>query len=126
MIFQFKDHIKRYSMSYSLEREDRLNSFYGKMGVGVMARLDESGAEDIYNEAKLILPILADMFFSLDRNDMLFVRNIFGDAKMNCLMGIFDKGKERKEDTAHIVRILGMIYQVVELSKLRDLELLTQ
>ena len=123
-VFQFKDYVKRHSLSYSFEREDRLNSFYGKFGVGVMTKLDEAEIECIYNEAKVILRILTDEFFSLDRNDMLFVRRIFGDTKMNCLMSIFDRGKERKEDTEHIVRILGMIYQVVELSKIRELELL--
>ena len=111
-VFQFKDRIKRNSLSYSYEREDRLSAFYGKIGIGE-------------NEAKEILKILTDAFFSFDRNDMLFVRRIFGDSKMNCLLSIFDKSREIKEDTSHIVRILGMIYQAVELSKLRELELLS-
>ena len=121
--FQFKDYVKRYSLSYSYEREDRLNSFYGKMGVGVMTRIAGAEADYINNEAREILRILTDLFFSLDRNDMLFVREIFGDAKLNCLISIFDKRSERKEDTAHIVRILGMIYQAVEFSRLREVEL---
>ena len=122
-IFQFKDYMKRYSLSYAYEREDRLSAFYGKMGVGVMTRLCENEADYMNNEAREALRILTDLFFSLDRNDMLFVRRIFGDAKMNCLMRIFDQGREIKEDTAHIVRILGMIYQAVELSRLREIEL---
>lgn len=128
-VFQFKDLQKRQSLSYSYEREDRLSAFYGKAGVGVMVKGDESEYENIGNEKIKLVQILTDAFFSIDRNGMLLLRKIFGDAKMNYLLCIFDKNfenKKRKEDTEFIIRILGMIYQTIELSKLRELEFLPE
>ena len=55
---------------------------------------------------------------------MLLVRKILGDAKMNCFLGGLDKKNAKKENTEQIIRILGMIYQTVKWSKLRELELL--
>lgn len=126
-IFQFKDFQKRQNLLYSYEREDRLSAFYGKVGVGVMTKNNEIEDERLENEKIKMLQILNEDFFSIDRNGMLLLRKIFGDAKMNYLMSIFDKNtdnKKRKEDTEFIIRILGMIYQTIELSKLRELEFL--
>ena len=122
-ILQFKDFQKRQSLSYAYERDDRLSAFYGKLGVGVIAKMDENEAEQIEIMKKELLEMLTDAFFSIDRNGMLFIRKIFGDTKLNYLLSIFDKSKQRKEDTELTVRILGMIYQTIELSKLRDLEI---
>ena len=124
--FRFVDHLKRYNISYSYEREDRLNSFYGKRGIGVMAKHSDSENENIENMKNVIFDVLKEAFFQLERNDMLLVRKILGDAKMNCFLGGLDKKNAKKENTEQIIRILGMIYQTVKWSKLRELELLLE
>ena len=45
---------------------------------------------------------------------------------MNCLLSFFDKKNIKKEDTALAARILGMIYQTIEWSKLRKLEFISE
>ena len=122
--FQFKDPIKRRSIFYSYEREDRFNAFYGKQGIGVISKINEVEHHGIKEENEQILKFLTEAFFSIDRNGTLFLREIFGDTKWNCLLGIFDRSKIKKEDTELYIRILGMIYQTVEWSKLRDIKLL--
>lgn len=122
--FQFKDPIKRRSVFYSYEREDRLNAFYGKYGNGVIPKIDEREYDCIKEQNEQILKFLTEAFFSVDRNGMLFLKEVFGDAKWNCLLGIFGKSKVKREDTELYIRILGMIYQAVEWAKLRDIDLL--
>ena len=124
-VFQFKDAIKRRSLLYSYEREDRFNAFYGKAGIGIMPKIEESEYRQIEYENNRILEVLTDIFFSMDRDGMLFLRGVFGDAKLNFLVSTLDKGRIKKEDTELYVRILGMLYQAVEWSRLRNLELLS-
>ena len=125
-IFQYKDFQKRQNLSYSYERDDRLSAFYGKLGVGVMGKIDDVEQEKLEEMKKQLLEILTEAFFSIDRNGMLLLRKIFGDVKLNFLLSIFDKKRKTKEDTEQNIRILGMIYQTVELSKLRELEICTE
>ena len=122
-IFQFKDYTKRQSIKYSYEREDRFSAFYGRIGVGVMARADTDDAS-FECEKSFMLNALTDEFFSIERNEMLFLRQIFGDAKLNYLLKVFDRSQKKNEDTELLVRTLGMIYQAVKWSRLRNIELL--
>ena len=124
--FAFVDYSRRYNLSYSYEREDRLSSFYGKNGIGVMARFSEETNEENEKMMARIFEILREEFFSFERNDALLLRKILGDEKMNCLLTVFDKKNIKKENTEQSVRILGMLYQAVKWFKLREIELLSK
>lgn len=123
-IFQFKDYTRRQSIKYSYEREDRFCAFYGRMGIGVMVKSSEDNAECVERARRFMLDTLVNTFFSLERNEMLFLRQIFGDSKLNYLVKVFDRAQKENEDTELLVRTLGMIYQAVKWSRLRELELL--
>ena len=125
-VFRFADYLRRQNVSYSYERDDRFSAFYGKIGMGVMQKNDNQEYEQTEMQNQYILDVLLEAFFSLDKNDILFLRKIFGDTKMNCLLSFFDKKNIKKEDTALAARILGMIYQTIEWSKLRKLEFISE
>lgn len=121
-IFEFKDFQKIQSLSYSYQRDDRLSAFYGKIGVSVIAKTDDE-QEQIEKMKNDLIEILTEAFFLIDKDGIVFLRKIFGDTKFNYLLAVFDKKEKRKEDTELIIRILGMIYQTVELSKIRFIEI---
>lgn len=132
-VFQFIDYIKRYNIFYAYEREDRLNSFYGRLGVGVMAksveRCDSYEGSNKYEKyiderKQYILENLMQAFFSMDRDEMLFLREVLGDAKLNCVLKKFDNEQIKKENTDQIIRTLGMMYQTVKWQRLRNLNLI--
>ena len=122
--FYFSDVLKRQNMVYCYERKDRLSAFYGKMGIGVISK--NAPCVEVEEQKEKIYNILSKEFFSLERNDVIFLRKVFGNAKMNYLLKIFDKEKIKKEDMDLIVRILGMIYQTVKWSKLRNFEFISE
>ena len=121
--FHFADYIKRYNIQYSYEREDRLRAFYGKFGTGVMVRLDDDLSEKQWADKKCMLEALTEAFFLLERNEILFLRNVFGDIKLNYIINSIANERIKKENTDEYIRILGMIYQAAKWSKLRELEL---
>ena len=121
--FQFADHIKRYNIQYSYEREDRLNAFYGKRAIGVIARFDDSLSAKYEEEKIRMLEALTEMLFSLERNEMLFLREVLGDIKLNYIINNIN-GRIKKENTEEYIRILGMIYQAAKWQRMRRLELI--
>jgi hypothetical protein len=122
-IFKFVDPLKRHNIAYSYEREDRLNSFYGKKGIGVMSMASEHEYECAESVRVKMIELLKESFFSFERDDALLLRKILGDAKMHFLMSAFNKKDIKKENTDQLIRILGMLYQTVEWSKIRELDL---
>ena len=122
-IFKFVDPLKRHNIAYSYEREDRLNSFYGKKGIGVMSMSSEHEYECAESVRVKMIELLKESFFSFERDDTLLLRKILGDAKMHFLMSAFSKKDIKKENTDQLIRILGMLYQTVEWSKIRELDL---
>jgi predicted DNA-binding protein (UPF0251 family) len=77
-----------------------------------------------YFELCEIYEILLNLFFEFDSSDTAFLRSIFGERKSECVWRFVDSKNIKKEDTELYIRILGMIYQTVEWSKLRDIKLL--
>ena len=123
-VFRFDDYIKKENLLYSYEREDRLSAFYGKIGFGTIVPPDRyEGLRIKYEEEKKrSFEILAELFLSLERNEILFLRSIMGDLKLNLILKRLDKESVKKENTEQMVRTLGMLYQAAKWSKLRRIE----
>ena len=122
--FYFKDPLWRKSISYSYERENRLSSFYGMIGVGIPIKSSDVDSQRLDAEQKMILSVLRERFYSFDPSKKAILRKIFGEKKLSLLSRYFEGESVKKEDTEQKIRILGMTCQAVEWSEMRDISLL--
>lgn len=115
----FEDRVRRKSLSYSQEREDRLGALYQIEAVGRIAREDgRPDAEGLFRMRER----LASMVLSLDGGQVALLKNILGERKLEFLMRRFEtRADEKKKDTDAEVRILGMLYQTVMWAESREL-----
>lgn len=121
--FRYRDYIKREERRYSFELEDRLSSFYGSLGCGIISQTDKNNRDALEEEKKAELKILSELFFEKYGVESEFLTSVFGNRKMNYCLHIFEEKAIKKEDTEGRIRILGMLCQTFEWCKLRELDI---
>lgn len=121
--FKYKDYLKKEERRYSYEVEDRLSSFYGALGCGVVSRVDKNDCEAFEEQRTLELNILSELFFEKYGEASEFLNRVFGNRKMNYCLHIFEEKAIKKEDTGGRIRILGMLCQTFEWCKLREFDI---
>lgn len=116
----FEDRLRRVSLSYSLERADRLGALYSVRAVGVIARA-ESLADDGYR-SKLHRNLL-EAVRSLSGERLALLTGILGEKKLGLIIERCARSAEGKEkkDTDAEVRILGILCQTVMWAESREL-----
>ena len=115
----FEDMIRRRNLLYAREREDRLSSLCGVRAIGAFTRnvpmFDEKDNDRLEDR-------LHERFFAIPPYDRLFLREVFGEYKLELLLRVLEK-RAKKEDTEKRIRILGMLCQTVDLMQSRDVRL---
>lgn len=114
----FNDSVRRQSISYAYEREDRLGAFYGIRAEGRMSR-----GERMENIASMQVMhgYLYKRLASLSEAQLSLLCNILGARKLDCLMNRLKDTGENEKDTALRIRILGMMIQTVMWAESREL-----
>lgn len=123
LILKYADNMKIQAPRYAYLREDRLSSFYGVIGRGVVVKKSECELAEEEAEHKYLYGLLKERFFELDFENLNIIKNIFGEPKSSYVLRMIEKEGEKKEDTALKIRILGMLCQTVEWSRLFGVEL---
>lgn len=120
-----EDPIKLWHIDYSLNREDRLGAFYGVKYTGVPERLDEHtrGLRSVENNDLFCL--LREEFFLCKNENKDLLSIIFGARKLSAILSAIEKRQQKNEDTEYMIRILGMLLQTFEWSKLRKLDFIS-
>ena len=121
-VFKYEDEMKARGARYAYEREDRLSSFYGVVGIGEYCSRELRNSNEKCFELCEIYEILLNLFFELDSSDTAFLRSIFGERKSECVWRFVDSKNIKKEDTEFKIRILGMLCQTVEWFRLWNLD----
>lgn len=120
--FKYADEMKARGARYAYEREDRLSSFYGVLGISEYCSRELRNSDEKYFELCEIYEILLRLFFELDSSDTAFLRSILGERKSYCVWSFVDSKNTKKEDTELKIRTLGMLCQTVEWFRLWNLD----
>ncbi len=114
----FNDGVRRQSLPYAYEREDRLGSFYGIRAEGRMSRAERMSNNDsmqkMHGYLYKRLSLMSDAQLSL-------LGNILGARKLDCLMSRLRDAGVNEKDTDSRIRILGMLIQTVMWAESREL-----
>ncbi len=114
----FNDSVRRQSISYAYEREDRLGAFYGIRAEGRMSRGE---CTENIGDMQLMHGYLYKRLVSLSEAQQSMLRSILGARKLDCLMNRLKDTGENEKDTALRIRILGMLIQTVMWAESREL-----
>ena len=118
-----EDPIKRRHTGYSLLREDRLGAFYRVNYIGMPEKLDAREIDERREKLRDILYLLRDELFLREDDIRNFLVDVFGERKLSYVLSAIERGAQKNEDAEQIVRILGMLLQSLEWSRLRNIEL---
>ncbi len=114
----FEDSVRRRSISYAYEREDRLGGFYGICAEGHIPRVEPKAETDM---TRYLYRYLRERFFSLSTSQLSLLQSILGAKKLECLIMRFEIQDEKDKDTEAKIRILGMLIQTVMWAESREL-----
>lgn len=118
----FEDIIRRRNLLYAREREDRLGSLCGIRAIGAFTHNSPLFDEKENDRLELCL---RDRFFSMPPYERLFLREVFGEYKLEILLNVLDKST-KKEDTEKSIRILGMLCQTIDWMQSKDIRLVNR
>ena len=108
----FADAVRRQSLPYAREREDRLSALYGIRGKGVMIRNAENEALSDMEKA------LAERLENMSAGEAELLRTIIGERTLYSVLN-----NKKSEDTERCIRILGMLCQTLQWAALRPLDI---
>ena len=72
-----------------------------------------------------LLQMLSKRFFSIPPYDRILLREVFGEYKLDYLLGVLST-PTKKEDTEKKIRILGMLCQTIEWMQAKELRFVSQ
>ena len=117
-----EDPMRMRHIGYAIQREDRLSAFYGVNYKGVPEKLDEREINERKIENNDLFCLLRDEFFLCETESRDLLNEIFGKRKLSTVLSAIERRQQKNEDTEQMIRILGMILQTIEWSKLRKIE----
>lgn len=116
---KFGDPIRKKSISYAREREDRLGGFYGIRAQGIV-----SNAVAREEDLRTIHRYLLKKAEALGSEGFAFLSGIIGKRRIDFVMNriaLRKEGERKSEDTESEIRILGMLCQTVMWGKSQKL-----
>jgi len=118
----FEDIVRRRNLIYAREREDRLGALYGVRAIGTFTRIQPTFGDGCMDN---LLQMLSKRFFSIPPYDRILLREVFGEYKLDYLLGVLST-PTKKEDTEKKIRILGMLCQTIEWMQAKELRFVSQ
>ncbi|MBP3369150.1 MAG: hypothetical protein J6L85_00225 [Clostridia bacterium] len=114
----FGDSVRRQSLFYAYEREDRLGSFYGIRAEGRMLRTEPTNNTE---PLRAMHEYLYGRLLSMDEGQISLLKSILGSHKLCSLTERLADVGENEKDTDARIRILGMLIQTVMWAESREL-----